>query len=110
MVIAEMTHLQGDQVEITLTVEQERTLLQTIVRHLKIVKHQTVNGCNRLISPFSFFSRYHYSLSVRESVISLSYCFVYNRHDFSEGTFIMIFKTTPRFGAYKIRKGYEIPR
>lgn len=64
MMIAEMTHLQVDQVEITLTVEQERTLLQTIVRHLKIVKRQTVKDSNRLISPFSFFSRYHYLLSL----------------------------------------------
>jgi hypothetical protein len=54
--------------EITLTVEQERTLLQTIVGHLEIVKHQTVKGSNRLISPFSFFSRYHYSS------LSLSLC------------------------------------
>ena len=44
MVVAEMTRLQVEQVEITLTVEQERTLLQTIVGHLEIVKHQTVKG------------------------------------------------------------------
>jgi hypothetical protein len=72
MVIAEMTRLQVDQVEITLTVEPERTLLQTIIGHLEIVKHQTVKGSNRLISHFSFFSRYHYSLSLSErNVISL---------------------------------------
>jgi hypothetical protein len=77
MVIAEMTRLQVDQVEITLTVEQERKLLQTIVGHLEIVKHQTVKGSNRLISPFSFFSRYHYSPSLYERKCNISLLLFY---------------------------------